>query len=179
MQAPASVQESRSSKAKKQFRSELPNRKIQYRPPPPQRPRRAKAVGKKIEINEKVMFDYNKASIKVDSHELLKDVAAVMSEHQSIEKVRIEGHTDSDGTDEYNKKLSQDRADAVKAFLVQAGIDETKLEAVGHGEEKPIAPNDTAEGKEKNRRVEFNIAKGESSPSTRKPRPAKAPSGGR
>ncbi len=119
--------------------------------------RKAKVVGKKIEITEKVMFDTAKATIKPESDDLLNDVADVMKEHAEIKKVRIEGHTDSDGTDKYNKKLSQDRADSVMAFLVKAGVDKGRMEAVGYGEEKPIADNGTDEGKEKNRRVEFNI----------------------
>jgi len=131
--------------------------------PPPEAPkvakkqRKAKLTKDKIEITEKVMFDYNAATIKVESNELLTDVAAVLSENANIKKLRIEGHTDSDGKDAYNKKLSQQRADSVKAFLVTAGIDETKLEAVGYGEERPIADNTSDEGKEKNRRVEFNV----------------------
>lgn len=125
----------------------------------PTRRMKARVVGKKIEITEKVMFEYDKATIKTDSHGLLNDIATVMKEHANIQKVRIEGHTDSDGTDDYNKTLSQDRADAVKAFLVGVGIDENRMEAVGYGEEKPIADNKTEEGKERNRRVEFNIIK--------------------
>ncbi len=130
-------------------------------PPPPPKPkpkiRKAKLVGKKIEISEKVMFDYNKASIKMESHDLLEDVASVIKENSGIEKIQIEGHTDSDGSKKYNKKLSQKRANSVKDFLAKAGIDKSKLEAVGYGESRPIADNDTDEGKEKNRRVEFNI----------------------
>ncbi|MCU0662805.1 MAG: OmpA family protein [Myxococcota bacterium] len=137
-------------------------------PPPPAAPTspirlaapvklKAKLVGNKIEITEKVMFDYNKATIKVESHSLLADVAKVISEHKQISKIRVEGHTDSDGEDAYNKKLSQQRADAVKSFLVKAGIGRKLLEAVGYGEEKPIGSNDTEEGKEKNRRVEFVV----------------------
>jgi OOP family OmpA-OmpF porin len=134
-------------------------------PPPPPKPKpvpvlKAKVVGKKIEITEKVMFEYNKAAIKVDSNQLLNDVATVLTKYPTIQKIRIEGHTDSDGKDKYNKKLSQKRADSVKEFLVQAGIDESRMEAVGYGEEKPIASNDTDEGKEANRRVEFNIIEG-------------------
>ena len=121
------------------------------------KPRKAKVVGKKIEITEKVMFDTAKATIKPESHELLNDVADVIKENPRIKKVRIEGHTDSDGTNAYNKKLSDDRAASVKAFLVEAGVEEDRLESVGYGEEKPIADNDTEEGKYKNRRVEFNI----------------------
>jgi len=123
----------------------------------PKKVRKAKVVGKKIEITEKVMFDTAKATIKPESHPLLNDVADVMKEHSEIKKVRIEGHTDSDGTDKYNKKLSSDRAKSVMAFLVKAGVDESRMEAVGYGEEKPIADNDADEGKYKNRRVEFNI----------------------
>lgn len=118
---------------------------------------KAKLVGNKIEITEKVMFDYNKASIKAESHSLLADVAKVISEHKEIKKIRVEGHTDADGQDAYNKKLSQQRADAVKAFLVKSGIKGKFLESVGYGEEKPIADNDSEEGKEKNRRVEFVV----------------------
>ncbi len=123
----------------------------------PEEERKAKVVGKKIEITEKVMFDTAKATIKPASHDLLSDVAAVMREHAEIQKVRIEGHTDADGAEKYNKKLSQNRADAVKAFLVDAGIDAARMEAVGYGESRPIADNESETGKEKNRRVEFNI----------------------
>lgn len=126
-------------------------------PPRPVIPKKAKVVGTKIEITEKVMFEVNKAIIREESHDLLNDVATVLAQHPGITKIRIEGHTDSDGSDVYNKKLSQDRADSVMAFLVQAGVDASRMEAVGFGEEKPIDTNDNAAGKEKNRRVEFNI----------------------
>ena len=119
--------------------------------------KKAKVVGKKIEISEKVMFETNKADIQEVSHDLLNDVATVLNQNPSIEKIRIEGHTDSDGTADYNKNLSQDRADAVMQYLVDAGVDSSRMEAVGYGEEKPIDTNDTPAGKEKNRRVEFNI----------------------
>jgi len=132
---------------------------------------KAKVVGKKIEISEKVMFEFDKAIIKIDSHGLLGDVAKVLEEHGDIDKIRIEGHTDSEGKNSYNKKLSQKRADAVKAFLVQAGIDESRLEAVGYGEERPVGDNATDDGREKNRRVEFNILKRKSGSEGEEPEP--------
>ncbi len=125
--------------------------------PEPTVDRKAKVVGKKIEITEKIMFDYNKATIKPESHDLLNDVAAVIKENDFIKKVRIDGHTDSDGTDKYNKKLSEERAASVRDYLIAAGVEGERLMSKGYGEEKPIADNDTPEGKEKNRRVEFHI----------------------
>ena len=74
-----------------------------------------------------------------------------------IKKVRIEGHTDSNGNDVANLKLSQARADAVMAQLLKRGIDPGRMQAVGYGEENPIAPNLTAKGRAANRRTEFNI----------------------
>ncbi len=127
------------------------------KPAPPKKVMRARVVGKKIEITEKVMFDTGKATIKVDSHQLLKDVAEVMAKHKNIKKIGIEGHTDSVGKNKSNKRLSNNRAKAVKDFLISVGVDESRLQSEGFGEEKPIATNDTDEGKEKNRRVEFNI----------------------
>jgi len=103
------------------------------------------------------MFEYNKATIKEESHDLLNDVAKVMKAYPNITKIHIEGHTDSDGSARYNKKLSQKRADSVMQFLVDAGVEAGRMEAIGYGEEKPVADNDSKAGKEKNRRVEFNI----------------------
>ncbi len=111
---------------------------------------------KKIELKQKVFFDTAKATIKPVSYPLLNEVADALRENATI-KVRIEGHTDSRGSDRYNKRLSQKRADSVKAYLVAAGIDATRMEAVGFGEEQPIADNRTSKGREQNRRVEFVI----------------------
>jgi OOP family OmpA-OmpF porin len=127
-------------------------------PPPPPAPKpKAVITETSIEISEKVMFDYDKATIKDESHDLLNDVAKVMIDNPRVKKIRIEGHTDSDGKAKYNKELSQRRADAVMQYLISAGVDASRMEAVGFGEEKPIADNSTPEGKEANRRVEFNI----------------------
>ncbi len=121
---------------------------------------KAKLVGQKIEITEKVMFEIDKATIKEESHDLLNDVATVLKDNPNIKKIRIEGHTDAQGPDIYNQRLSDDRAKSVRDFLIDAGIDENRMVAVGYGETQPLADNETAAGREKNRRVEFNIIEG-------------------
>jgi len=112
-----------------------------------------------INITEKVQFTTGSATIKSDSHELLDTVAKLLKKFKGIKHVQVGGHTDSQGSDENNLKLSQQRADAVVAYLVDKGVEEERLGAKGFGEQEPIADNDTAEGREKNRRVEFTIDK--------------------
>jgi outer membrane protein OmpA-like peptidoglycan-associated protein len=126
-------------------------------PPPPPPPKKAKITEKAIEIMEKVQFEKNEAKILDVSHDLLNDVADIMKEHIEVKKIRIEGHASSEGGAKYNKKLSDRRAKAVMEYLVSVGVDPERMEAIGFGIEKPIASNDTEEGREKNRRVEFNI----------------------
>ncbi len=119
----------------------------------------AKAVvtKEKIEILEVVHFDTGKSTIQKTSDALLKEVATLFAENLDIKKVRIEGHTDNAGKEDDNLKLSQGRADAVKARLVSLGIDAGRLDSKGFGPSKPIADNKTKAGKAKNRRVEFVI----------------------
>jgi len=121
------------------------------------KPAKAVIKGTRIEINDKVYFETAKAVIKADSHSLLDDVAAIIRAHPEIKRIRIEGHTDSQGNDAYNKKLSQDRAMAVKAYLISKGVNGEILNAVGLGEEKPVGNNRTAAGRTENRRVEFHL----------------------
>ncbi len=116
-----------------------------------------KLVDGKLDLLDKVYFRTNKAVIRPISYDLLKNVAAVLKAHPELTKIRVEGHTDSRGRDAYNKKLSQRRTESVVKFLVKEGVDKARLEAVGFGEEKPIASNDTDEGRASNRRVEFKI----------------------
>lgn len=111
----------------------------------------------KIVIREKIQFEFDKAAIKSESHGLLDEITSVLKENAQLRKISIEGHTDSDGADAYNLKLSQGRADAVKKYLTDHGVEAKRLSATGYGEQKPIASNDDADGKEKNRRVEFII----------------------
>jgi outer membrane protein OmpA-like peptidoglycan-associated protein len=110
----------------------------------------------KIAIVETVYFKLDKAIIEKRSFKLLESVASVLTGHSGI-RVRIEGHTDSQGKAAHNKDLSQRRAEAVRAFLVARGIDSGRLDAVGYGPERPVADNRTKEGRAANRRVEFVI----------------------
>ncbi|MFP6781517.1 MAG: OmpA family protein, partial [Gammaproteobacteria bacterium] len=113
-------------------------------------------VGEKILSLEGVNFDTNKATIKADSEAILNNAVKVLTENASVH-VRVEGHTDSRGSDAYNQKLSQSRAEAVSAYLAANGIDAGRLSSVGYGESAPVAPNDTKENMYKNRRVDLVV----------------------
>ena len=104
-----------------------------------------------------VFFDNAKSSIKTESYDVLDRVVYVMKENQYY-KLSIEGHTDSDGAEDFNLKLSQDRSNAVRSYLINKGIDQNRLTAKGYGETQPIATNNTEEGQAKNRRVEFKLS---------------------
>lgn len=111
----------------------------------------------KIRVKKKIHFASGKAEIRADSFAILDGVIDVLANHPEIEKLRIAGHTDSVGSNRLNERLSQERADAVREYLVEQGIPADALEAKGYGESKPIAPNSTRRGREQNRRVEFLI----------------------
>lgn len=103
-----------------------------------------------------ILFAVNKADLKADLKTSLAKVAGILSVYQQF-NVSIEGNTDNTGSEEHNMKLSQQRADNVKAFLVEQGIDEGRLTAKGLGMSMPIADNSTKEGRQKNRRVDLVI----------------------
>jgi OOP family OmpA-OmpF porin len=125
--------------------------------PEPEPPPRVELKEDRIEIHEKVQFEYNSANILEVSHSLLNEVADVIKQTPRIKKIQVEGHASSDGADDYNMKLSDKRAKAVRTYLITQGVDKAKLVAKGFGETKPIADNETESGREANRRVEFNI----------------------
>jgi OOP family OmpA-OmpF porin len=107
-------------------------------------------------VLQNVNFEFNKATLTADSQTVLIGIAqGLKSDPDMI--VELAGHTDSKGTNAYNKKLSQRRADSVKAFLVTQGVESRRLSAKGYGEESPVATNDTDEGRAQNRRVEFKV----------------------
>lgn len=109
---------------------------------------------------DNLVFETGKAIIKPESFPFLDEVAQVMNDVRAKDwTLKIAGHTDNVGSDEFNKKLSLNRANAVKTYLGTKGVDATRITAEGFGESKPIASNDTVDGRAKNRRVEFTIVK--------------------
>ena len=111
-----------------------------------------------IKLNEKVFFDTGKTSVQQRSMPLIEEVAAVLKDNPNIH-IRIEGHTDSRGSEDYNETLSQGRAESIRKLLAKRGIADGRLDAVGFGERRPIAENTTKEGRATNRRVEIHITK--------------------
>jgi OOP family OmpA-OmpF porin len=140
--------------------------KITGAPPPPvaaapapaPEPARVEVRDNKIVINEKIQFEYDKAKIMEVSFSLLNEVAAVIKKNPHIKKIQIEGHASSEGDARHNQQLSDERARSVMRYLVdKGGIPKDQLIAKGFGIDRPIADNGTPEGREQNRRVEFNI----------------------
>jgi outer membrane protein OmpA-like peptidoglycan-associated protein len=103
-----------------------------------------------------INFRAGSADLTVESHQALQQVAALAKKYPDL-KLRVEGHTDSQGGVNFNQKLSQKRADAVRGYLVHGGpaVPPAQVVAAGFGPTRPIASNDTAEGRAQNRRVEF------------------------
>ncbi len=120
----------------------------------PNTPKGAKVNRQGCCVLKGIEFDTGKSTIKSQSTMVLDEVVAVLMKNPSL-KVEVQGHTDNVGTQENNQALSQRRAEAVMGYLVGKGIAEKRLSAMGYGFSKPIAPNDTAEGRAKNRRVQL------------------------
>lgn len=113
------------------------------------------AVGSKI-ILKNIFFDFDKATLRPESTNELERLTKLLQDVPTL-KIEIGGHTDSKGADDYNKKLSDNRAKAVVTYLIGKGIAADRLTSAGYGEEQPIATNDTDEGRQMNRRTEFKI----------------------
>jgi outer membrane protein OmpA-like peptidoglycan-associated protein len=105
-----------------------------------------------------ILFNSGKASFQKQTFPVLQSITAILKEYPNS-RFSIEGHTDSDGKDAFNQKLSEDRAKAVKDYLIENGIDSDRLSSIGYGESKPIDTNKTAKGKANNRRVEVKLIK--------------------
>ncbi len=111
----------------------------------------------RIDISEVVYFEVNADDVAGRSYNLLNQVATVLTNHPELVLIRIEGHTDSTGARDYNVDLSQRRAESVRQYLIDQGVDSDRLRAVGLGPDEPVADNDTESGRAENRRVEFHI----------------------
>jgi len=107
-------------------------------------------------ILENVYFDHNKYSIQATSFPVLEQLVALLLERPSL-ALEIQGHTDDTGTPAFNMELSEQRAKAVVAFLVNAGIDASRLAAKGFGTTQAIADNEGEAGRQLNRRVEIKV----------------------
>lgn len=108
----------------------------------------------RVELN--VLFDFDKATIRPEFRDDINSLAEFMKTYPST-STTIAGHTDAIGTDQYNQRLSQERAASVRQALIDQGVEASRLESVGYGESRPIAPNTTEEGRQLNRRVEADI----------------------
>jgi outer membrane protein OmpA-like peptidoglycan-associated protein len=104
-----------------------------------------------------VTFDTNSAVLRPGLNSEINRVAGILNQYPNT-FVRVEGHTDSRGSNEYNMDLSIRRSNAVKNLLLQRGVSENRIEVVGFGETMPVATNETEAGRQKNRRVEIKIA---------------------
>jgi|GEM_PF-316516 len=105
---------------------------------------------------EGVTFEFNKTRLRPDSQTILNWVVGIMKKYPDMQ-VELAGYTDSVGSAAYNLKLSQARADSVKGYLLEQGIDGSRVQTKGYGKENPVADNKTDEGRERNRRVELHI----------------------
>jgi outer membrane protein OmpA-like peptidoglycan-associated protein len=109
-----------------------------------------------ITFDSRVLFGFDSHALRSDVHATLRRIATTLARHPDKE-ILVIGHTDATGPEQYNKKLSLKRAHAVAAFLLQEGVNRERITEVGRGEDKPVAGNDTREGRRANRRVEIAI----------------------
>jgi outer membrane protein OmpA-like peptidoglycan-associated protein len=117
---------------------------------------RETARGLIVNISD-VLFDFNKYTLKPGAREKMAKVSGILLAYPGL-KIRVEGHTDAIGSDEYNQKLSEERAGAVRDYLVQQGVPNPTVTAIGLGKADPVATNDTAAGRQQNRRVELVVS---------------------
>jgi len=117
---------------------------------------RETARGLIVNIND-VLFDFNQFTLKPGAREKIAKLSGILLAYPGL-KLQLEGHTDSVGGDDYNLKLSQNRADAVRDFLAEQGVPVASISAIGLGKSDPVASNDTAAGRQQNRRVELVVS---------------------
>lgn len=114
-----------------------------------------------LKSGKKINFAYDKAEIRgAESFDLLNSLASAAEQCSSF-KINIDGHTDADGSEAYNQRLSEARANLVVAYLSENGVERSRMNATGYGETKPVGDNSTDAGKAKNRRIEFTVTQSE------------------
>ena len=124
----------------------------------PEKPWDRGEKAERIYFKGKVVFDTSKHDIRPESSKVLTRLLDYLAANDDISRVRLEGHTDSRSSEEYNQGLSERRAMTVANWLVDRGLDHMRVLAVAFGESRPTAPNDTAAGRQENRRAEFAVA---------------------
>jgi outer membrane protein OmpA-like peptidoglycan-associated protein len=120
-------------------------------------PPATKLAEKTIVLSQQVKFETGTAVLRPESDRVLSEVARILTDHPEVELIEVQGHTDEVGTADYNRQLGQSRATSVVSWLVQHGVKRERLLPKGYGSDRPIADNATEEGRQKNRRVEFQI----------------------
>lgn len=116
-------------------------------PPPPQA----------VSLSNTIQFSYDGARVLANTFETLQEVVQVLKSNPDVKKVRVAGYASEEGTEQHNQQLSTARARAVRAYLIARGVSARRLTAKGYGESDPVASNDTEDGREQNRRVQFEI----------------------
>jgi outer membrane protein OmpA-like peptidoglycan-associated protein len=135
-----------------------PEAKPQLPPWYPEKPWDAKGEDERVYFEGKIVFDTAKSTIRPESRAVLSRLLAWLQDNPDVSRIRLEGHTDSRASEEYNQGLSERRAVAVADWLVDNGLDHTRLLAVAFGELRPLADNDSAVGRQENRRTSFHVA---------------------
>ncbi|MBW2459623.1 MAG: OmpA family protein, partial [Deltaproteobacteria bacterium] len=124
----------------------------------PAKPWNQKGQDARVFYTGKIVFTTAKSTIRPESEDVLRQLLAWLQANPDVSRVRLEGHTDERASDEYNQKLAERRSIAVADWLVDNGLDHNRLLSVAFGESRPIATNDSAVGRQENRRTSFHVA---------------------
>lgn len=120
---------------------------------------RVRVTEDRVVILDKIFFEFDSAILKPESFPILEEVASAMIQHGELALVEIQGHTDDQGGEDYNRRLSAERAEAVRQVLLRSGVSASRLGARGYGEDQPLQPGSSEEARAANRRVEFVIVR--------------------
>ena len=110
-----------------------------------------------VRLTSDILFDLDSSSLRSDSRQTLRDLAQTFTKYSDINNLEVAGHTDSTGTDAFNERLSQRRANSVRGYLVNQGVSSSRIIARGYGESQPKSSNDSPSGRQLNRRVEIQV----------------------